>query len=110
MKGFLLFATIVCIAACNNEAKKETTSADTTGSDTAKYPLQSEMPKKGSQAVDPDLWKIDNEVANKMKLFLNGCTLGCKNKSVIIDYNKPVYDAIQAKYPSSKIVEVQARY
>jgi hypothetical protein len=45
-----------------------------------------------------------------MKKYLNGCSFGCKNKSAIVDYNKPVYDAIREKYPKGQIIEVYARY
>jgi hypothetical protein len=45
-----------------------------------------------------------------MKKYLKGCTKNCIDNSTIVNYNKPVYDAIQAKYPGSKIVAVTARY
>ena len=110
MKWFLFATTIICIAACNHDSKKETKAANTTAGGPAYQPLKNEVSKNDNTTVDPEPWKISSEVAGRMKLFLNGCKIGCKNKSIIIDYNKPVYDAIKEKYPSSKIVEVAARY
>ena len=109
MKRFFFLALIISIAACNDQAKKTNNTAGTTG-DTSIRQLTNGSMNKGEPTVDPTPWKIGTATAERMKKFLNGCTSGCQNNSRIVDYNKPVYDAIQAKYPSSKIVEVAARY